>query len=216
MPHDTITARDITAALRMLYPNARPSTTANPDGTFTVRMPAASARYWGIGRDNAYAAAWLTWHLPEPVDITKVEWTRTAQWHGAIITVTRASAWPEDPRSSAGMPAYLSVHDVLGDQFAATRPVRLLISAAIDAGLCPHIDPQPSPHGPGRYRVIVCGLAEDSLFGAIDVHGETGRFAEAWLTPGNTGREIRYGQGTFAQVRAQIYTARKLAKAAAS
>lgn len=203
--------RDITAALRQLYPHISLSATAQAGGTFLVRMPEATARYWGIERDPRHAAAWLTRNLPRPVEIRGVRIDKRATGNIALVTVAvSGQPRPADPGSSLGVPGYATVGEVIGD-FPATRPVRALIQAALDGGLRPHLDPCRSPHGP-RYRVLLWGTGETPLTGVLDISETTGRFAGAWLAWGR-GPETRYGQDQAGPVRAAITSARDLHRA---
>ena len=206
-----VRARDITAALRQLYPHTALSAAAQHDGTFLVRMPEATARYWGINRDPRQAAAWLTRNLPRPVEIRGARIDRRGTSSTALVTLAVSDQpRPADPGSSRGIPAYTTVGEVIGD-FPATRPVRALIQAALDGGLRPHLDPCRSPHGP-RYRVLLWGAGETPLTGVLDISETTGRFAEAWLARGR-GPETRYRQDQAGLVRAAITSARDLHRA---
>ena len=206
-----VEARDITAALRLLYPHISLSTSAQEDGTFLVRMPEATARYWGIERDARHAAAWLSRNLPRAVEIRGVRFDKRVTGNRALVTVAvSGQPRPADPGSSRGIPVYATVGEVIGD-FPATRPVRALIQAALDGGLRPHLDPSRSPHGP-RYRVLLWGVGATPLTGVLDISETTGRFAEAWLSWGR-GPETRYRQDQVGVVRAAITSARDLHRA---
>jgi hypothetical protein len=208
-----IAARDITAALRMLYPRIPMSASRQEDGTYLLRVPESTARYWGAGRDPQRAAAWLSRNLPQPVEIRGVRLDRRAAGTRALVTVALSGRpRPADPGSSRGIPVYATVGEVIGD-FPATRPVRALIQAALDSGLRPHLDPCRSPHGP-RYRVLLWGMTGDPLTGVLDISETTGRFAEAWLASG-TGPETRYRQHQVGLVRAAITSAGHLDAGAA-
>lgn len=203
-----VQAREITAALKLLYPHARLSTSEQEDGTFLVRMPAASARYWGAERDPQYAAAWVTRSLPRAVEIRSVR--PDTQAGGGTALVTLAVAGPDQPRPAdpglgRGIPVYQTVDDVIGD-FPATRPVRNMIQAAVDGGLRPHLLPTRSPHGP-RYRVQLQGLTIPHLLGTLDISDTKGQFADAWLIKGS-GPERRYHRNEAGLVRKEIYAAR--------
>ena len=138
-----IRARDITAALRHLYAHAPIRTWAGPDGTATVRLTPAVARYLGVGRDNHQAAAWISVYAPYGVRVTGYDWTSQA----VMVTLARTEhSRPADPRRSAGVPSYQTLDQVTGD-FPANRMVTGLIRLAIEAGCRPHIGPQRSPHG---------------------------------------------------------------------
>jgi hypothetical protein len=197
-----ITGRDITRALRKLYPDIPNGHIRQEGGTFLVGIPGRIARYWGVERDPRHAAAWITRNLPRPVEI------RGVVHKGGTAFVTLAVSdqpRPADPGSSRGIPRYTTVDEVIGD-FPATRPVRALIQAALDGGLRPHLNPSPSPHGP-RYRVVVQGDGRNSLIGVLDISETKGQFAEAWLVQGN-GPEIRYRRDQVRLVREQITAAR--------
>jgi hypothetical protein len=200
-----ITARDITAALRLLYPRIPLSASAQEDGTFVVRMPDATARYWGVERDPQRAAAWLR-KLPRPVEIRGVRIDKQAGGNSALVTLAVSGRpWPADPGSSRGIPAYATVGEVIGD-FPANRQVTGLIRLAIDAGCRPHLYHAPSPHG-HRYRVDLWHVNPELLHGVIDVMEVSGRFAEAWYSWGR-GDERR--TSVLSEIRQQLTSARDL------
>jgi hypothetical protein len=206
------TARAITAAMRHLYPPpVRISTQADGDGRYTLRLPAASAHYWGVARDPARAAQWINRDLPVQVAITASEVVARDTTHTCYVHLaeTGAPRMP-DPGTLDGLPAYETVAEVLGD-LPATAGVKALVKVALRAALRPHIDPCRSPHGP-RYRI---GLWGDGLWGVIDVHDGSGTFAEAWLMRPGDPAETRYPHGTYSQVRARL-TAELLTRQAAA
>ncbi len=209
-----LAARDITTALRSLYPRD-PITTTTTGGAFTVTMPASVARYWV--RDPAYGAAWLSRRLRSAVEITAVGPVRAATSGPLAAAVTvqpvPGGLLPPDPGSTLGIPLYAAVREVLGD-FPATRTVRAMVQVALGAGLRSHTDLAPSPHG-RRYRVMLWGTGPRPLCGCIDVYEQSGRYAAAWLTWG-TGPEAHYDQGQLAAVRAQLATAKAQRKRAAT
>ncbi len=188
-----LAARDITTALRGLYPRD-PITTTAAGGAFIVKMPVAVARYWV--RDPAYGGAWLSCRLRFAVEITAVGLARAGTSGPLVAAVTvqpvPGGLLPPDPGSTRGIPLYTAVREVVGD-FPATRTVRAMVQVALDAGLRPHTDVAPSPHG-RRYRVMLWGTGPRPLCGCIDVYEESGRYAAAWLTWG-TGPEAHYGRG---------------------
>jgi hypothetical protein len=197
-----VRARDITAALRHLSEHAPVRTTASPDGTATVRLTPAVARYLGIGRDNDQAAAWISAYAPYGVRITGYDWTSQA------VMVTLASTGhprPADPRTSAGVPSYRAPEQVTGG-FPANRVVTGLIRLAIAAGCRPHVAPQRSPHG-RRYRVGLWHVNPQLLHGVIDVTEGSGRFAGAWYSWGR-GDETRTSDP--GEIRRQLTSARDL------
>lgn len=199
-------ARAVAAALRALYPDADITSRTQTDGTIRVTMPARPARYLGVTRDPAYAAAWIGRDLPAQVRIAAVDFRDRART--AVLTLEPAEDAARPPRPGGGdaIPLYPTIGQVLGD-FPATRPVANLIAAAITARLRPHLDPSPSPHG-RRYRVLLWDVDPDGLHGVIDVFEDSGRYADAWLSWGR-GNETRYGAGqaAMAKVRAQIKNA---------
>jgi hypothetical protein len=200
--HAEITARDITAALRRLYPGAPIRTWAHDDGTATVRMPPPVARYLGVGRDAHAVAAWISCYAPYGVRVTGHDWTPQA----VMVTLARTEhGKPADPRGSTGVPSYRSVDQVAGT-FPVSRMVQNLIKLAIDAGCRPHLAPERSPHG-RRYRVQLWHVNRELLHGCIDVFEESGKFAEAWLQWGR-GHERKTADP--AEVRAAITSARDL------
>jgi hypothetical protein len=208
-----VTARDITSAIRGLYPRIRLLRADRlEDGTFTVRMPARPARYWGIGRDHAYAAAWLSRRLGWHATITGADFTPSADGEQALVRIAVDDGpLPPDPGSSRGIPVYTTVDQVVAG-FPANRIVRGLIQAAIDAGLRPHLAPEPSRHG-RRYRVGLWGTAQpDPLVGVFDVSEARGRFVRAWLAWGRGDEDI---YDTPAEVRALIGQERVKARAGA-
>ena len=215
-PVNLVTTRDITAAIRGLYPHIRKlSTEAQEDGTFAVQIPAATARYWGIGRDHAYAAAWLSRRLGRHATITAAEFTRSVDGDRALVRITVDNGpLPADPGSSRGIPVYETVDQVIGG-FPANRIVRGLIQAAISASLRPHLAPERSRRGP-RYRVMLWSTAEATpLVGCFDVTEAGGRFVRAWLAWGR-GDEQPYDKpaevrALMAQSRAAVEVADELA-----
>ena len=205
-----IRARDITAALRILYPAARLRCRANPDGTAEVRIPALCARYLGVGRDNHQAAAWISVYARYGVRVTGCDWVTAADGRFAVVTLARLEhSRPADPRTSAGVPAYATAGQVTGE-WPANRQVTGLITLAIEAGCRPHIAPQRSPHG-RRYRVGLWHVNPDLLHGVIDVLEESGRFAAAWYSWGR-GPEQRTGEA--GEIRQQLVSARNRHRAA--
>ena len=194
-----VAARDITAALRTLYPDAKITCRANPDGTATVRLPALCARYLGAGRDYQQVAAWISVYAPYGVQVI------SASPDDCAVTLARQGAKPADPRTSAGVPAYATTEQVTGE-WPANRQVTGLITLAIDAGCRPHIDPQRSPHG-RRYRVGLWHVDPELLHGVVDVMEESGRFAGAWYSWGR-GPERRAGDP--GEIRQQLASARDL------
>lgn len=207
-PHGTrpaIAARDITAALRSLYADAKITTRAHPDGTATVQLPALCARYLGIGRDTRQVAAWISVYAPYGVQVISVSPDDCA------VTLARVNARPADPRTSAGVPAYATAAEVTG-QWPANRSVAGLITLAIAAGCRPHVMPHRSPHG-RRYRVSLWHVDPGLLHGVIDVMEDSGRFAGAWYSWGR-GDERRTGDP--AELRQQLTSARDLHRARTS
>jgi len=203
-----LAARDITSALRGLYPRAPITTTTTAGGgEFTVKMPPGVARYWV--RDPVYGAAWLSCRLRSAVEIIAVGSARagTSGPLAAAVTVrpVPGGLLPPDPGSTRGIPLYSTVREVIG-HFPAVRTVRAMVQVALDAGLRPHTDIAPSPHG-RRYRVMLWGTGTRPLCGCLDVYEESGRYAAAWLSWG-TGPEAHYDQGQLTAVRAQIATAK--------
>jgi len=202
-----VRARDITAALRALYPDARVRCGANADGTATVQMPAWCARYLGVGRDSHQVAAWISVYAPYGVRVTGDEWASGSQV--AVVTLARVEhSRPADPRTSAGVPAYATAGQVTGG-WPASRQVTGLITLAVEAGCRPHVAPQRSPHG-RRYRVQLWHVDPQLLHGVIDVMEASGRFAEAWYSWGR-GDERRTGDP--AELRQQLRSARDLHRA---
>jgi hypothetical protein len=197
-----VTARDITAALRTLYPDAKITCRANPDGTATVRLPALCARYLGVGRDSHQVAAWVSVYAPYGVQVI------SATPDDCAVTLARQDAKPADPRTSAGVPTYATTEQVTGE-WPANRQVTGLITLAIDAGCRPHIDPQRSPHG-HRYRVGLWHVDPELLHGVIDVMEESGRFAGAWYS---WGRDPERQTGDPREIRQQLASARDLHRA---
>jgi len=207
-----VRARDITAALRALYPAATLRCRANPDGTAEVRIPALCARYLGVGRDGHHAAAWISVHAPYGVRITGYDWVTVGGRPFAMVTLARLEyPKPADPRTSAGVPAYATAGQVTGG-WPANRPVTGLITLAIGAGCRPHVAPQRSPHG-RRYRVCLWHVDPELLHGVIDVMEASGRFAGAWYSWGR-GPERRTGD--LGEIRRQLISARGLHRAAAA
>ena len=201
-----IRARDITAALRHLYARAPIRTWADPDGTATVRLTPAVARYLGVGRDNHQAAAWISVYAPYGVRVTGYDWTSQA----VMVTLARTEhSRLADPRRSAGVPSYQTLDQVTGD-FPANRTVTGLIRLAIEAGCRPHIGPQRSPHG-HRYRVCLWHVNPDLLHGVIDVLEDSGRFAAAWYSWGRGDERPTSDPG---EIRRQLTSARDLHRAA--
>jgi hypothetical protein len=192
-----VRARDITAALRTLYPAANLRCRANPDGTADVRIPASCARYLGVGRDNHQVAAWISVYAPYGVRVTGYEWGTAAGGPFAVVTLARTEySRPADPRTSAGIPTYRTAEQVTGE-WPANRQVTGLITLAIEAGCRPHVAPQRSPHG-RRYRIGLWHVNPELLHGVIDVLEDSGRFAAAWYSWGrgperqtSDSREIR-------------------------
>ncbi len=133
-----LAARDITTALRSPYPRDAIITTTT-GGAFTVKMPAAVARYWVRGR--AYGAAWLSYRLRSAVEITAVGPARagTSGPTAAAVTVqpVPAGLLPPDPGSTVGIPLYAAVREIAGGSLG-TRTVRAIVQVALDAGLRPH------------------------------------------------------------------------------
>ncbi len=200
-----IAARDITAALRRLYPHAPIRAWAHDDGTATVRMPPGVARYLGVGRDAHAVAAWISCYAPYGVRVTGHDWTPQA----VMVTLTRTEfSRPADPRGSTGVPSYRSVDQVVGT-FPVSRTVQNLIKLAIDADCRPHLAPERSPHG-RRYRIQLWHVNGELLHGCIDVFEESGKFAEAWL---QWGRGPERKTADPAEVRAAITSARDLHRA---
>ena len=212
MPGETVTGglprpRGVTAALRRHYPAAAITARGTADG-LTVTVPAAVARYWGVRRDPARAAALLAHDLRVPLVITGAD-DRRRRPGGPVLTDVHLALCdgplPPDPGAGSGMPAYATVAQVIGD-FPANRQVTMLIQLAIDAGCRPHLDWNRSPRG-RRYRIGLWHVDGRLLHGCIDVYEESGKFAEAWLQWGR-GDERRVTGA--AEVRAQLISARDL------
>jgi hypothetical protein len=200
-----VKARDITAALRRLYEHAPIRTWPGPDGTATVRLPPAVARYLGVGRDHHQAAAWINVYAPYGVRVTGYD--RTGQ--AVMVTLGRTEhSRPADPRTSAGVPSYRTPEEVTGE-FPASRVVTGLIRLAIEAGCRPHVGPQRSPHG-RRYRVGLWHVSQELLHGVIDVMEDSGRLAAAWYSWG-CGDERRTSDP--GEIRQQLASARDLHRA---
>jgi hypothetical protein len=199
-----VRARDITAALRTLYPAASLRCRANPDGTAEVRIPALCARYLGVGRDNHQAAAWISVYAPYGVRVTGYDWITAGGDRFAVVALARMEySRPADPRTSAGVPAYQTAGQVTGE-WPANRQVTGLITLAIAAGCRPHVAPQRSPHG-RRYRVGLWHVNPDLLHGVVDVMEDSGRFAAAWYSWGR-GPERRTADPK--EIRQQLDSAR--------
>lgn len=180
---DARTARQITAALHQLYPRAPIRTEITGPGRFLVRMPDAAARYWGAGRDNAYAAAWLAWHLGRPVRVPGLSTIVNGQGRTALVAVHLAAGpMPPDPRGSAGMPVYETPAQVLGE-LTATRTTKSLVHLAIKGGLRPHVDPAGPDHG--LYCVLLSFPSRDGLFGGIWISETSGTAVRATVHWGN-------------------------------
>jgi hypothetical protein len=204
-----IRARDITAALRILYPAANLRCQANPDGTADVHIPALCARYLGVGRDNHQVAAWISAQAPYGVRVTGYDWTTRGGRPVAAVTLARVEySKPADPRTSAGVPSYATAGQVTGE-WPANRQVTGLITLAIEAGCRPHVGPQRSPHG-RRYRLTLWHVNPDLLHGVIDVMEHSGRFAAAWYSWGR-GPERKTGDPE--EIRQQLASARDLHRA---
>ena len=91
-----ITARDITRAVRVLFPDIRPlATRANDDETYSVTMPKAAAWHWGIA-DDRYLLAELAGQekLGQQVSIVGVSVPRP----GARQALAEILIRPGDPR----------------------------------------------------------------------------------------------------------------------
>jgi hypothetical protein len=92
-----ITARNITRAVRVLFPAIRPlATRANDDETYSVTMPRAAAWHWGIHDDvgQRRAELFLTGQLGDQVSIVGVSVPRP----GARRTLAEILIRPGDPR----------------------------------------------------------------------------------------------------------------------
>jgi hypothetical protein len=204
-----VRARDITAALRTLYPAANLRCRANPDGTAAVRIPALCARYLGVGRDNHQVAAWISVYAPYGVRVASHEWGTASGGAFAVVTLARTEySRPADPRTSAGIPTYQTAEQVTGE-WPANRKVTGLITLAIAAGCRPHVAPQRSPHG-RRYRVGLWHVNPELLHGVIDVLEESGRFAGAWYS---WGRGPERQTSDPREIRQQLASARDLHRA---
>ena len=209
MTGSAVRARDITAALRTLYPAANLRCRANPDGTADVRIPALCARYLGVGHDNHQVAAWISVYAPYGVRVTGHEWGTAAGVAFAVVTLARTEySRPADPRTSAGIPTYQTAEQVTGE-WPANRKVTGLITLAIAAGCRPHVAPQRSPHG-RRYRVGLWHVNPELLHGVIDVLEESGRFAGAWYS---WGRGPERQTSDPREIRQQLASARDLHRA---
>jgi hypothetical protein len=96
----SITARDITRAVRVLFPAIRPlATRASDDGTYSVTMPKAAAWHWGVDDDlgQRRAELFLTGQLGKQVSIAGVSVSRP----GARRTLAEILIRPGDPRREA-------------------------------------------------------------------------------------------------------------------
>jgi hypothetical protein len=97
-----ITARNITRAVRVLFPAIRPlATRASASGTYTVTMPRAAAWHWGVDNDlgGRRAELFLTGQLGEQVSIVGVSLPRP----GDRRTLAEILIRPGDPgRELAG------------------------------------------------------------------------------------------------------------------
>lgn len=95
-----ITARDITRAVRVLFPAIRPlATRVGDDQTYSITMPKAAAWHWGVADDlgQRRAELFLTGQLGEQVSIVGVSVPRP----GARRTLAEILIRPGDPRREA-------------------------------------------------------------------------------------------------------------------
>lgn len=221
---DRTLARGVRAALRRTYPRGLIKTETTPGGVVFVTLELATARYLGVGRDDALVANRIGFYLRRPVKVTS-----SARWTAAdadlasrevvsglfaapgpnrctfAVEADPGGPWPVDPGGSQAVPTYHTPAEVLGD-FPANRPALALVKLAIAAGCRPHVAPNRSEHGP-RYRVALWHTDARLLHGVFDVTETGGRFAEAWLSWG-TGPERRTRE--LSEVRAQLTSARDL------
>jgi hypothetical protein len=96
-------AREVTAALRGLFPNVDMSSRALGGGRVRVRLPVASANELGIGRSGAgHASAWLSRQLATPVQITGGRTYQRRDWGlFAEFTVTARAESAAEPDEDA-------------------------------------------------------------------------------------------------------------------
>jgi hypothetical protein len=92
----TITARNITRAVRVLFPAIRPLATRANDNTYSVTVPRAAAWHWGVHDDlgQRRAELFLTGQLGQQVSIVGVSVPRL----GARRTLAEILIRPGDPR----------------------------------------------------------------------------------------------------------------------
>ena len=192
-PETPLKPREVTAALRRIYPPSVPvRSSATLDGSVLVSLGNPAGRYLGVGRDDRAAANLLGWYLRQPVTISGHEYA--AGSCAFTVAPDPGGRWPVHPGGSEAVPAYTTTSEVLGD-FPANRIAMGLISLALEAGCRPHLSPWRSGHG-RQYRVSLWHTDPELLFGCIDVGEEGGRFAAAYLQWGR-GPETRH---TDAQV----------------
>jgi hypothetical protein len=172
--------RDVTAALRRVYPRSVSiRSDASPDGPVLVSLGHPAGRYLGIGRDHAVAANLIGWHLGRPVTITSHDYPADCGYCVFVLAPADGPR-PVHPGGWDAVPTYDSADQVLGGQFPANRLMKGLISLALDAGCRPHLAPWRSGHG-RQYRVGLWHTDPQLLHGCIDVSEVTGRFAAAYL-----------------------------------
>lgn len=177
-PETPLKPREVTAALRRIYPPSVPvRSSATLDGSVLVSLGNPAGRYLGVGRDDRAAANLLGWYLRQPVTISGHEYA--AGSCAFTVAPDPGGRWPVHPGGSEAVPAYTTTSEVLGD-FPANRIAMGLISLALEAGCRPHLSPWRSGHG-RQYRVSLWHTDPELLFGCIDVGEEGGRFAAAYL-----------------------------------